>query len=64
MILKKAEHITRYTLHHDGNEYLRLVEEGLSEESVTWMVYSDQGISMLSEPDSDSLEVEFLKTVQ
>jgi hypothetical protein len=64
MILRKAEHLTRYTLFYQGLEYLRLVEKGTEEEKVSWLVFDEKGGYMIGDTEEAKLETLFLQTVQ
>tara|TARA_R110000796_G_scaffold192641_3_gene309316 strand:+ start:1004 stop:1207 length:204 start_codon:yes stop_codon:yes gene_type:complete len=66
MMIQSAEHLTRYTLFFEKKQYMRIVEEGIDGETVTWLLMEgdiDGGAYMMVKDEYHSLEQEFLKAL-
>jgi len=66
MIIKKVEHLTRYTLFHDEQEFLRINEKDVEgNDKNTWLVKSEESAYiMLDEESHNELEILFLQQIE
>jgi hypothetical protein len=60
MIIKNAEHLTRYTIFHEGKDYIRMIEKDVNGDTkMNWMTVEDGQIFVLGDTDSEKLELLF-----
>ena len=65
MKLKNAEHLTRYTVFYEGQDYIRLHEKSVDGTvSVNWMILQEGTVYIIGDEKSEELENEFVKIIE